>query len=103
MSFDADITNGLDDLFTFFGKDAILNVGGLDVSCHVDVIYGVDLQPGGFTAQVSGDSTVIEFTLSEIITEPERGDTVTVGSSFYTIESIAENDGYTVKAIVRES
>ncbi len=101
MSFESDITESLTDLFEFAGTGAVLARGGVDTACHADVLRGVDLQPGGFSAQVSGDSVVIEFLLSEIITEPARGDTATVGTTVYTVESIVENDGFTVKAIVK--
>jgi len=102
MSFDSDITESLTDLFESAGTEAVLTRGAVDTDCHVDIIRGVALQPDGFAAQVSGDSIIIEFLLSEITTEPERGNIVTVGSTVYTVDSIAENDGYTVKVIVRK-
>ncbi len=101
MSFGDDLASSLADLFEFAGQGATLTRDMIDTPCHVDIVRGVDLQPGGFIAQVSGDSTVIELLLSEILTEPERGDTITVGSVVYTVESIAENDGYCVRVVVR--
>jgi len=102
MSFDSDITESLADLFESAGTEAVLTSGAIDTDCHVDIIRGVALQPDGFAAQVSGDSIIVEFLLSEIVTEPERGNTITVGSTVYTVDSAVENDGYMVKAIVRE-
>ncbi len=102
MGFNDDLAESLADLFEAAGQDAILTRGGVDeVPCHVDIMRGVDLQPGDFNAQVSGNSIVIEFILSEIITEPDRGDTVSVGEAIYTVESIAENDEYVVRAVVK--
>jgi len=102
MSFDTDLTDSLLDLFTIAGQEATLIRCGVETPCHADVIKGVDLQPSGFFMQVSGNSTVIEFLLSEIVTEPDRNDTVIVGTTVYTVESIAENDGYTVKVVVKQ-
>jgi len=103
MSFESEITDSLTDLFEFAGIEAVLTRGAVDTDCHVDIIRGVALQPDGFAAQVSGDSIIIEFLLSEITTEPERGSTVTVESAVYTVDSTLENDGFTVKTIVKEN
>ncbi len=101
MGFNDDLASSLGDIFLTAGIPAVLTRGVVDTTCHIDLIRGIDLQPDEFATQVSGDSIVIELLLSEIGAEPARGDTITVVSTVYTVESIAENDGYTVKAIVK--
>jgi len=101
MNFSDDIDNAMTDLFETAGDLAILTrvVGG-DTSCHVDVIKDVEFQPDGFSSVVSAGQVMIELFLSEITTEPSRGDTITVGSDTYTVDSIYGNDGRFCRVIV---
>jgi len=88
-----------------------------DESCGVDAVYtpvdgvalpairvlidrNVLLQPSGMDAQVVEVGTTIEAILEDLPAEPNRGDKFGIGTETFTVQSIAENDGMTVKAIV---
>ena len=71
-----------------------------DVLIHVE--KGVDLQPAGFDSRVVAQSTTIEAALSDLGKEPERGETFTTAAgTVYTVISVLENDGHSVKAHVK--
>jgi hypothetical protein len=59
------------------------------------------LQPGGFVSAVSAQGITIEAALDDLGKEPDRDETFTVGSIVYTVLSVQENDGHTVKVQVR--
>lgn len=83
------------------GADATFTLaGGTAVSCRVILERNVLMQPSSMDVQVWERGTTIEAQLAEIINEPDRGDTFAVGSETFTVQSIEENDGITVKAIV---
>lgn len=91
----ADIFNsviGVDATFTLAGSTAI--------PCRVILERSVLMQPTSMDAQVYERGTTIEAQLAEITNEPNRGDTFTVGTETFTVQSIEENDGITVKVIV---
>ena len=52
------------------------------------------------TAQVFEHGTTIEVILADIGREPNRGDIFVVGTETFTVQSIEQNDGHTVKAVV---
>lgn len=88
------------------GKDALYAPsGGTPLPCRVLLERDVLMQPASLTAQVYDRGTTIEAQLVEILTEPKRGDTFivnpgTAGEETFTVQSIDQNDGITVKAIV---
>lgn len=83
------------------GEDATFtSAGGTAIDCRVIVERNVLMQPSSMDAQVYDRGTTIEAQLAEIINEPDRGDTFAVGTETFTVQSIEENDGITVKAIV---
>ena len=91
----ADIFNSV------IGDDATFTpAGGTAIDCRVIVERSVLMQPSSMDAQVYERGTTIEAQLAEIINEPNRGDIFTVGTKTFTVQSIEENDGITVKAIV---
>lgn len=96
------LNNALTDIFgSVLGEAATFTPsGGVAVSCRVLVNRNVLLQPDGMTVQVYEKGTTIEAMLSEILEEPNRGDVFTVGTETFTVQSIEQNDGYTVTAVV---
>jgi hypothetical protein len=83
------------------GEDATFTpAGGAAIPCRVILERNVLMQPTSLQAQVWERGTTIEAQLAEIINEPDRGDTFTVGTETFTVQSIEENDGLTVKVIV---
>lgn len=83
------------------GDDATFTpAGGAAISCRVILERGVMMQPASLVAQVYERGTTIEAQLAEILAEPKRGDTFTVGSDTFIVQSIDRNDGLTVRAIV---
>jgi len=97
------LNNALTDIFgSVLGEDATYTPAvGAAVACRVVVNRNVLLQPDGMTVQVYDKGTTIEAMLSVIGSEPNRGDTFTVGTETYTVQSIEQNDGYTVTAVVK--
>jgi len=53
--------------------------------------------------QVTGQSITVEAALSDLGKEPDRGETftLTTGGTVYTVLSVVENDGHTIKVLVR--
>jgi hypothetical protein len=96
------LNNALIDIFgSALGEDGTYNpAGGTPVSCRLIVNRNVLMQPDGMTAMIYEKGTTIEAMLSVIGQEPNRGDTFTVGATTYTVQSIEQNDGYTVTAVV---
>lgn len=86
--------------------DAVTSVflpsGGPSCSCQIMISRGVSLQPGGFESAVSAQGITIEAALDDLGKEPDRGETFTVLSpaTVYTVLSVIENDGHTVKVQV---
>jgi len=71
------------------------------VTLDVLLNQGVQMQPGPLEAQVWQQGTTIDALLDDLGKEPDRDETITIGSTTYTVLSIAENDGTWVKIIVR--
>ncbi|MEN6375585.1 MAG: hypothetical protein ABFD75_12525 [Smithella sp.] len=83
------------------GADATFTpAGGVAIPCRVLLDRSVLMQPTSMQAQVWERGTTIEAQLAEIINEPDRGDTFAIGAEIFTVQSIEENDGITVKMIV---
>lgn len=100
MSFDADIAAALPDMFKEF-EEAVFNpAAGASIPCHVDIRFNVLLQPAGVETQTWAQGTTIDALLSEIGRAPVRGETFTVNSIIYKVDSIPEKDGFVVKAVV---
>jgi hypothetical protein len=101
------ITVGTLDFFTKGGKSAVFTpAGGDPVNCKVFINFNVLLQPAGMESQTWQRVTMIEALLSDDAgigigtVAPNRLDTFVVGGVTYTVDSIDENDGYTVKVVV---
>ncbi len=73
---------------------------GAAIPCMVFIDFNVQLQPAGLETQIWQRGTTIEALLTEILREPDRGETFTVDGTTYTVQAILENDGLTVKAVV---
>lgn len=101
MTTAAIIAQALTDVFDIVGVDATYNpAGGAPIACKVLLERDILLQPASMTAQVYERGTILEAILADIVTEPNRNDTFTVGLETFTVQAIDKNDGYTVRMIV---
>ena len=73
---------------------------GSAVSCYVFLSIAVDMQPDLDTQSWMTGKT-IECLFADIGRTPERGETFLVDSVTYTVASVFENDGLTVKMAVK--
>ena len=73
---------------------------GAAVTCYVLLSIAVDMQPDLDTQSWMTGKT-IECLFADIGRTPERGETFVVDSVTYTVASIIENDGLTVKMAVK--
>jgi len=88
-------------IFEAAGEDAVFTPAtGDPIPCHIFIDFSVELQPNGALAQVWEQGTVIEALLSEILREPNRGETFIYDSTDYTVKAVLNNDGLTVKVVV---
>jgi len=102
MSVDAVFDKALADIFSIRGTAAIFTPAeGDPLSCRVLIERDTDLQPGGYEAQAWGRGTTLEYRLDEVGKEADRGETFTVGSDVWTVRKVEENDGLTVKVVVK--
>jgi len=94
--------NALRDIFNSpIGDDAVYTPsGGMSIACRVIITRDVLLQPASMDTQVFDHGTTIEAILEDIGAEPNRGDTFVIGTETFTVQSIEQNDGLTVKVIV---
>jgi len=74
---------------------------GDPVSLNVDVSTGTDFQPGGLDVQAWGTETTLEYLLSDIGREVNKGETFTVGGTVYTVQDVERNDGLFVMVNVK--
>jgi hypothetical protein len=101
MGLRAVFAEALPGIFTAAGEAAVFTPStGAPIPCFVFIDFDVELQPSGMEAQVWERGTTIEALLSVILKEPDRAETFTVDGVVYTVKSIAENDGLTVKCVV---
>lgn len=109
MGIRAIVGRTLPSIFRSMGEDAVFNpAAGDPVTCKVFIEFGVRLQPMGVDVQVPERGTVIEALLIDpsgatgiaIGREPLRGETFVVDGVTYTVRTILENDGLSVKAQV---
>lgn len=106
MGLRSTLAAALPDIFDAAGEDAVFTpAAGAAIPCKVFVEFNVMLQPAGVEVQVWQRGTTIEALLSEITREPNRGETFTLDipsdGTVYTVQAILENDGLTVKAVVK--
>ena len=90
-----------EDLFDDLGVTATFTPAvGDAVSCKVNLVQNLEMIPGGYEAQVWAGAKQLEYVLDDIGREANEGETFTIGVTVYTVQSILENDGRFVKAIV---
>jgi len=90
------------DIFSALGRSATYTPAvGDPVSCQVDLVIQSDQQPVGFESTVLEPETVIEYILDEVGREADPGDVFTVSGVDYTVKELRENDGWTVKIVVK--
>jgi hypothetical protein len=105
MTFKTQIADDLKNVF--FNADEFADLAtftpttGAAKVVSVIIDKSVDLQPAGFSSAVVAQSITIEAILAELGKEPDRDETFTVSGTVYTVLSVVENDGYTVKVQVR--
>lgn len=96
----------IEDIFSKLGVDAVFTTGWVDTDwvdtdCKVDLSTGIQNEPFGVDAQAWGNNVTIEAILSEIGKEPDKDDTFTIDGTVYTVQTVQENDGRTVKVVVK--
>ena len=102
MGFRSDMEEELPNLIKEIGEDALFTPAvGDPIPCTVDIRRNTLYQPAGMETQVWERGTTIEVQLSVIGREPKQGETFTIGSVVYRVQSILDNyDDYTVKMAV---
>lgn len=90
----ASLRDGLGDIATF--RHAGVNVP----NCTVQIDRGVTLF--GDQTQAINDQITLRAFFAQILSEPVRGDTFTVGAEIFEVDSISEKDESAVVCIVRE-
>jgi len=101
MGLRATFAAALPDIFDAAGEDAIFTpAAGAVIPCKIFIDFSVLLQPAGVEAQVWERGTTIEALLSVLGREPKRGETFELEMIEYTVKSVLENDGLTVKSVV---
>jgi hypothetical protein len=76
--------------------------GGDAVTCQLYMIKGIQPQPGAYDTQAWQEGLQVVGFLSELGQEPNRNDTMTIHGTTYTVQSVEENNGTTVRVNVRE-
>jgi hypothetical protein len=101
MGIRSDMAAVLPEMFEVLGEAATFTPSGGDqVACNILIDFDVDLQPDGFQTTAWQRSTFIETILSEIGSEPNRGDVFRYKGTDYTVQKVTFNDSLTVKVAV---
>ena len=89
------------DILDVMGVDAVYQPSVVDpVSVKLFKVSGVDLQPADFDVQVWEKGITLEGLVSVFGKEPDKGETITIGSDVFTVKAVSETDGRFVKVIV---
>ncbi len=84
------------------GVDAVFTpLSGKPSSFKVMFTESMLLQPSGMS-QTWLQVKTIEYSLADLAREAMVGETFTVGGTPYAVQSIMNNDGYVIKAVVGE-
>ena len=84
------------------GGDAVFtSFTGAPSSIKVVFAESMQLQPSGLT-QTWLQVKTIEYSLADLNREAMVGESFTIGGMRYFVQSIMNNDGYVVKAVVSE-
>ncbi|WP_319406177.1 hypothetical protein [uncultured Desulfosarcina sp.] len=94
-------------VYKLTGSPAVFSPSmGDDVACTVIVDTNSDWQPGG-TIQVAEQQTIVSYQRAHIDRKVRRGETFAVGSTVYTVVSMAHYPGswteFEGKAVVVEA
>ena len=101
MGLRTQLKTDLVNMFATMGELAMFTPAtGSAVSCYVLLSVAVDMQPDIDTQSWMTGKT-IECLFADIGRAPERGETFLVDSVTYTVASVIENDGMTVKMAVK--
>lgn len=79
-------------------------VGNPVASCSINIVHESDETPAGFEAVILEPETTIEYLVSEIPTEANKGDYFITDedSTKYIVKEILENTTRTVKCAVKQ-
>ncbi|HHT9136471.1 MAG TPA: head-tail joining protein [Candidatus Wunengus sp. YC60] len=101
MGLRTQLKTDLVNMFATMGETATFTpTTGAGVTCYVLLSIAVDMQPDLDTQSWMTGKT-IECLFADIGRTPERGETFVVDSVTYTVASVIENDGMTVKMAVK--
>ena len=102
MSEEETFDNMAEDLFETLGRDAIYKpLVGDNVSCKVHLEKEIDPQPVGYDSQSWASRMTLEYRLAEVGQQANRGDTFTVDSTDYKVQSVIEGDERFVKVAIK--
>ena len=95
------------DIFNAAGVSATYTPAvGDPVTCKINYLQDVDLEPEGYETQVWGKGKTVEAVLGVIGQEPDTDETFTITAGKYidtvlTVQTVIENDGIFVKVAVK--
>ena len=97
----ADFSAFAADIIGIIGVDGTYTTStGTEITCTVDVNAEVRQQPDGFESRAWASRKTVDVLVADIGREPNEGETIAVGTSLYTVESVIDNDGFIAKAVV---
>ena len=74
---------------------------GTPVSLRCELLTSVDPQPMGYDGVAWSQKTTIECLLSDLPSQPDKGETYTIDGTDYTVAEIVEDDGHFVTCEVK--
>jgi hypothetical protein len=82
------------DLFDELGVDATFTpAAGDPVSLKVSFKNELEMTPAAFEARAWQNSRFVEIIIDDIGREPNRGETLTIDETVYTVQAVTANDG----------
>ncbi|MEE4250695.1 MAG: hypothetical protein V2I38_08910 [Alcanivoracaceae bacterium] len=99
MTLASDLQQAITDLYTIAGISATYTDRD-SATQSVTAIVEYDLQQFSDIANVAGSTALISVRVSEMANPPRRGETYTVGSEVYTVDSILLSDDLEHRALV---
>jgi len=95
------------DIFNKAGVAAMYTpAAGDPVTCQIDYVQDVDLEPAGFDTQIWGRGKTVQAVLAALEKEPNTDETFTITEGEYTdlvltVKTVLENDGRFVTMVVK--
>jgi hypothetical protein len=94
-----DFQAAVDEVYATLGVEATYTDRDGATQCLTAIIEH-DLQQFGNVADIAGKTAVVSVRVSELAERPRRGETYTVGTTVYTVDSIPYADDLEHRALV---